>query len=411
MVDHHKLCSIADLRPAPYNPRKIAELAADGLRESIDRFGDISGIVWNQRTGRLVAGHQRVLQLQQLGAELVDGELRVMHQGEVRRFSVRVVDWSESEEKAANVSANNRHIAGEWTPDLGELLEDIKLTVGDDDFESLALKKLVKDVPVEPREVDQDEVPEPPSEPVTKPGDTWLLGRHRVICGDATNKSDVGSVVSGGSPSLMVTDPPYGVRYDPGWREGKDYGLGVRRTGAVENDNRADWSEAWWLFGGDVAYVWHAGIYAPIVATSLMSAGLELRSQIVWEKQHFVISRGAYHWMHEPCWYCVRKGRTANWIGDRKQITVWAIANANSFGGKKDDADTNHGTQKPIECMARPIRNHSGDVYDPFLGSGTTLIAAEQLDRTCYGIEIEPRYVDVTIERWENLTGGKAKRA
>jgi DNA modification methylase len=201
----------------------------------------------------------------------------------------------------------------------------------------------------------------------------------------------------------MITDPPYGVDYDPGWRnEAAEKGLigyGARREGKVENDDRASWLDAWKLFPGSVVYCWHAGVHATQVATDLEAAGFEIRSQIIWAKNNFAISRGHYHWKHEPCWYAVRKGSTASWIGDRSQTTLWEIDQ--STDGQKTD----HGTQKPLECMARPIRNHEGDVYDPFLGSGTTLIAAHRAGRRCFGMEIDPRYLDVILKRYEAETG------
>ena len=189
-------------------------------------------------------------------------------------------------------------------------------------------------------------------------------------------------------------------------------GLGrQRQVGAVPNDDQVDWSAAYRLFPGDVAYVWHAGVHAVEVARGLVAADFQIRSQIIWVKQHFTLSRGHYHWAHEPCWVCVRNGRTANWRGDRTQSTVWQVANLNAFGGNRLEAATGHGTQKPVEVMRRPILNHTqrGDtVYDPFLGSGTTLIAAEQSERICYGVDIDPRYVDVVVERWEQFSGRRA---
>src|SRR5207302_6941073 len=172
-------------------------------------------------------------------------------------------------------------------------------------------------------------------------------------------------------------------------------GLGrQRQTGTVVNDQQVDWSAAYGLFPGDVAYVWHAGVHAAEVAVGLESAGFRIRSQIIWAKQHFALSRGNYHWQHEPCWYVVRQGRSARWCGDRKQSTLWEISNLNPFGsGKPSDIATGHGTQKPVEVMRRPIVNHTerGElVYDPFLGSGSTLVAAEDSGRICYGIEIDP---------------------
>lgn len=164
------------------------------------------------------------------------------------------------------------------------------------------------------------------------------------------------------------------------------------------------------FFSGDVAYVWHASLYAATVAFNLEQCGFAIRSQIIWAKQALQISQGHYHWQHEPCWYAVRKGGTAKWCGDRKQSTLWQIPNLNG-NGNKDEKATGHGTQKPVELMRRPILNHTkrGDaVYDPFLGSGTTLIAAQELERVCYGLEIDPKYCDVIVQRWQTFTGKQA---
>jgi DNA modification methylase len=177
------------------------------------------------------------------------------------------------------------------------------------------------------------------------------------------------------------------------------------RTGKVENDGRADWEDAWALFPGNIAYVWHGALHATTVAASLERQGFTIRAQIVWAKERLVIGRGDYHWQHEPCWYAVRaKG---NWTGDRKQTTLWSIPS------KDQDAETIHGTQKPVECMRRPIINNTSPgqcVYEPFLGSGTGLIAAETCGRTCYAIELSPAYVDVSIRRWQAFTGKTALR-
>ncbi len=220
---------------------------------------------------------------------------------------------------------------------------------------------------------EEDEVPDPPSEAVTRPGDLWLLGPHRLLCGDATIASDVEQLLQGARPHLMVTDPPYGVEYDPNWRIESGVSS-TARPGKVKNDDRADWREAWSLFPGDVAYVWHSGIHARTVAESLDACSFLIRTQIVWAKPRLVLGRGDYHWQHEPCFYAVRKGANGHWQGARDQTTLWTIAT-----GENDEA-TEHGTQKPVECMRRPIVNNSakGDrVYEPFAGSGSTLIAAE----------------------------------
>lgn len=235
------------------------------------------------------------------------------------------------------------------------------------------------------------------------PGSVWRLGPHVLVCGDATNPQHVALALDGQQPNLMATDPPYGVSYEPDWRE--VIGKAGRATGRVLNDDRADWREAWALFPGNVAYVWHGALNGSEVAASLAAVGFKIRSQIIWDKGRLIISRGHYHWRHEPCWYAVRKGKTATWAGDRKQMTVWLIPHRRS--------ETGHGTQKPVEAMRRPILNHTrpGErVYDPFVGSGTTIIAAEETGRICHAIELNPDYVAMAISRWEQATGRRAER-
>ena len=237
----------------------------------------------------------------------------------------------------------------------------------------------------------------------TEVGQLWGLGEHRIICGDCTTPTVVAQLLNGTQPRLMVTDPPYGVDYDANWRnEAADKGYiqhAERRVGKVLADDRVDWRAAWELFPGDVVYCWHAGRHASAVQVSLEVCDFEMRCQIIWAKQMFAISRGHYHWQHEPCWYAVRKGATASWIGDHSQTTLWQIQwDKNIEGG--------HSTQKPLECMARPIRNHDAqEVYDPFLGSGTTLMACHTLGRCCFGCEISPGYLGVCLERFFQATG------
>lgn len=251
---------------------------------------------------------------------------------------------------------------------------------------------------------DEDEVPKVAETAVSSAGEVWCLGPHRIACGDSTDPALVEALLSGAEPQLMVTDPPYGVAYDPEWR----HRIGVNKSekrGKIQNDERADWAAAWALFPGQIAYVWHGALHAGTVAESLTKTGFTIRSQIVWAKERLVMSRGDYQWQHEPCWYAVRK--KGNWTGDRKQTTLWTIPT----GGQ--DAETKHSTQKPVECMRRPMLNNSDPgqaVYEPFLGSGTSLIAAQSTGRVCYGVEIDPLFVDVVIRRWQAFTGEKAHR-
>lgn len=275
---------------------------------------------------------------------------------------------------------------------------------------------------------DPDHAPEAPQTPCSREGDVWLLGSHRLVCGDCTTLEAVERCFGGVKPSLMVTDPPYGVEYDADWRNHAartspgmgNRAIGAGATGKVENDNQADWREAWRLFPGPVGYVWHAGTKAHVVAQSLIATGFNIRAQIIWVKNRFAIGRGHYHHQHEPVFhvehpteegathetghYAVRDGSSAGWKGDRKQSTVWFI--------EAPKISTNHSTQKPVECMERPIRNNSSPgagVYDPFCGSGTTLIACQRTGRICYAIEINPVYVDVAVKRWQEYTGKVAE--
>lgn len=273
---------------------------------------------------------------------------------------------------------------------------------------------------------DPDDAPPVPEVPTTTPGDLYVLGEHRLLCGDSTDAAAVARLLEGRVPSLMVTDPPYGVKYDPSWRVEAGVASAGAARGTVRNDDRADWREAWALFPGAIAYVWHGGLHAGVVAESLRATRFRLRAQIVWIKTRPALSRGAYHWQHEPAFYGVREGEPddwrfehehelaayavrdgaqASWVGGRRQSTVWSIDHLKN--------DTGHGTQKPVECMARPMRNHgqAGDlVYDPFLGSGTSVIAAEGTSRRCLGLELDPAYCDVIVQRWEAFTGRKADR-
>jgi DNA modification methylase len=263
---------------------------------------------------------------------------------------------------------------------------------------------------------DPDDAPEPPVNPVTVLGDVWVMGKHRIICGSATDADTVAKALNGVKPHLMVTDPPYGVNYDPAQRDRVSDDPRWTKTkigkGLVVNDDRADWREAWALFPGDVAYVWHSALFGAVVAESLETSAFTMRAQIIWAKEHFVFSRGDYHWQHEPCWYAVRKGAKGHYAGDRKQTTVWHIRGRSALGDtrnlKAEDKKTGHGTQKPVECMRRPIENNSSPgqaVYEPFSGSGTTIIAAEMTGRACHAIELNPAYVDVAVQRWQEFTG------
>ena len=384
---------VGRLLPYAANARTHSETQVAQIAGSIMEFGFNVPCLVDER-GVLIAGHGRVLAARHLGLEDVP-VIRIAHLTETQVRAFRIADNRIALNAGWDLSTLRLEIGalGEAGLDLGVL-----------GFSFGELGRLLG-----PRTglTDPDEIPESPGEPVTRPGDLWLLGDHRLLCGDATVATDVERLLGGDVPHLMVTDPPYGVNYDPTWRN-RTGGATTSRTGKVLNDHRADWREAWALFPGDVAYVWHGALHATTVAESLEAAGFNVRSQIIWAKDRLVLGRGDYHWQHEPCWYAVREKSKGRWSGDRKQTTLWSIASRNQ------DADTIHGTQKPAECMRRPIENNStpGEiVYDPFAGSGTTIIAAEQTGRRCLAIELSPAYVDVAVMRWQMFTGLKAVHA
>jgi DNA modification methylase len=384
---------LGQIIPYARNPRRN-EKAIATVAASIAEFGWRQPIVVDEAMV-VLAGHTRLAAAQQLGLQTAPVHVaKGLSEAQARAF--RIMD---------NRSGEN----AEWDNDLlglelGDLQAadfDLDLTGFTDEELNSLLNGLAEG---DGAQEGEDDIPETPEDPVSRPGDLWVLGNHRLLCGDSTVATDVERVLDGVKPLLLVSDPPYGVEYDPSWRN-KSGASATKRTGKVLNDDRADWREAWALFPGDVAYVWHGALHAKEVVESLEVCGFAMRSQIIWAKDRLVLSRGDYHWMHEPCIYSVRKTGKGHWAGDRKQTTLWQIAN------KDQDATTVHGTQKPVECMRRPILNNSSPgqaIYEPFMGSGTTLIAAETTGRVCLGIELNPAYVDVAVRRWQQFTGEDA---
>lgn len=227
---------------------------------------------------------------------------------------------------------------------------------------------------------------------------------HRLLCGDSTSSEAVNKLLDGKIPAVLVTDPPYGVNYDPNWRA--KAGSKIKSTLKVENDDNPNWFEAYCLFPGDVAYVWHGALFSHVFAFDLEKAGFQLVSQIIWNKNAGAMSRGDIHWKHEPCWYAVRKGKKHNWQGARNVFSVWDIQNLSCKSVREREGVSGHGTQKPIECMARPIMNNSminDIVYDSFIGSGTTMVASHQLHRNCYGMDLNPKCCQMVVDRMKKL--------
>jgi DNA modification methylase len=386
------------LIPYARNARTHSEEQVAQIAASIREWGWTVPVLVDE-AGGIIAGHGRVMAARKLGL----AEVPVMV----------AAGWSEAQRRAYVLADNKLALNSGWDTAMlaGELkgLADLGFDAALTGFSADELAALT----VEQTEglTDPDEVPEVPVDPVSVLGDVWLLGRHRIVCGDCTDPLVVDKALAGVKPHLMVTDPPYGVEYDASWRlkAGIHKAHQTRAEGKVLNDDRSDWREAWALFPGAVAYVWHGALHAANVAESLEALGFQIRSQIIWAKNSLVMGRGHYHWQHEPCWYAA-KG-SANWTGDRKQSTLWQIQNMHRTQGSVDDGKTNHSTQKPVECMKRPIENNSSfgqAVYEPFSGSGTTIIAAEMTGRSCHAIELNPAYVDVAIKRWQDFTGQQA---
>jgi DNA modification methylase len=378
---------IGALIPYARNARTHSETQVALIAGSIREFGFTNPILVDGANG-IIAGHGRVLAAGKLGLATVP-VIELAHLTEAQKRAYILAD-----NRLAEQAGWDKALLALELGDLRDLAVDLT-SLG---FDAGELDALLNAADADPRE---DEVPPVPAVPVSQPGDLWILGNHRLICGDATDAATVAKVLNGVSPHLMVSDPPFGVNYDPAWRN--DVGAAkTKRVGKVMNDHRADWREAWALFPGDVAYVWHGALHATTVAESLVSCGFAIRSQIIWAKERLVLSRGDYHWQHEPCWYAVRTTGNGHWTGDRKQTTIWNIAS------RDQDAATVHGTQKPVDCMRRPMLNNSSPgqaVYEPFCGSGTSIIAAETCGRHCLAVELDPAYVDVTVGRWQAFTG------
>jgi DNA modification methylase len=393
-AEHVETRPLTAITPYPQNARTHTDQQIELLANLMLRYGVDQPIVVDE-AGVILKGHGRRLAAIKAGFETFPV---VVQRG-----------LSDDDKRALRIADNQVALLAGWDQDLMQLeLGELKLhgfdlpLLGFGDAELAAFLN-----PAKQGLTDPDEVPAAPAVPISKPGDVWLLGEHRLACGDATIAADVALALGGSSPHLMVTDPPYGVDYDPDWRNhafrADGSPIAGKAIGKVSNDDRADWRSAWDLFSGDVAYVWHADLRARQVVESLEASRFQMRAQIIWSKGRFAIGRGDYHFKHEPCWYAVRKGKPGHWAGDRAQTTIWEISHSIS--------ETGHSAQKPVECMKRPIENNSaaGDaVYDPFVGSGTTIIAAEMTGRACRALEVNPAYVDVAVLRWQAFTGEQA---
>jgi DNA modification methylase len=405
--------SPTDLVPNGRNWRTHPKRQLDALEGALDEVGWVQQVIVNRMTGRLVDGHARVERA------LARREATV---------PVIYVELSEAEEALVLATLDPLSAMAETNEAaLDALLAGISI-------DDAGLAALLADLaPHKTGRTDPDDVPEAPEDPYVKPGELYVLGDHRLLCGDATSADDVARLLDGAEPKLLATDPPYGVSLDPTWRDRAGYNAagrlgpegyaaekpymveGSRTEGhtntTLSGDTRVDWSEAFALVPSlQVGYVWHAGVHAAEVAEGLVRIGFEIVAQVIWDKGLFAMGRSWYHWRHEPCWVVRKPGVPNLFIGERNQSTVWEAPSPKMIMSGSKEEKFDHPAQKPVAVIEPGIRNHRGDVYDPFLGSGTALIAAETLGRRCFGMEIDPRYVQVAIERWQAFTGLEAVR-
>lgn len=379
----------ADLMPADYNPRKAlkpGDLEYEKLKRSIEQFGYVEPVIWNKTTGRVVGGHQRLKVLMDMGYTEVD---------------CVVVELTEEKEKALNVALNK--ISGEWDKEkLALLITDLQgvdFDVSLTGFDPAEIDDLFKDAVKDGvKEDDFDVAAELEKPTISKAGDIWTLGRHRLICGDSTKEETFEQLMAGKKVNLVITDPPYNVNY-----EGS--------AGKIQNDNMADaafydfllaaFQNAEGVMADDASiYVFHADTEGLNFRKAFADAGFYLSGCCIWKKQSLVLGRSPYQWQHEPCLYGWKKKGKHLWYTGRKESTIW------EFDKPKKNGD--HPTMKPIPLLAYPIMNSSltnSLVLDPFGGSGSTLIACEQTDRICYTIELDEKFCDVIVKRYIEQVG------
>jgi DNA modification methylase len=383
----------SQLQPNPKNWRTHPEGQQNALRGILAEVG-IAGAVLARETP-------------EGGLMLIDGHLRAETLGNAD-VPVLVLDVNEAEADKLLATIDPLGAMAEADADkLRELLEEVE-TASEalaDMFTELAEETGILDG-LNDAEITEDEVPEPPVDPITKPGDLWLLGDHRLLCGDSTKAEDVGRLMNGERAEMMHADPPYGVSYDGGHFHSGDVNVKRTREKLAADDSTDIYGkflpEAMKVVDGP-CYLWFAGSLGRAVYSAVEDAGGVISTLLIWHKTNatYAAMNAQYKQRHEPCLYFKPKKSTLRWVGPADACSLWEF--------KKEGLNKLHPTQKPVELVANALRNHKAElVYDPFLGSGTTMIAAEQLGRKCYGMEISPAYCDVIVKRWETLTGRQA---
>lgn len=414
-VDYRPLSTLI---PYARNVRTHTDAQVAQIAASIREFGWTNPILVDGQNG-LIAGHGRLLAARVLGLDQVPC-IELSHLSDAQRRAYILAD----NRLALNAGWDEELLALELA-ELQALQVELDLLGFEQDEISSLLATL--DSPGLLPDADPDEIPEPPAVPITQPGDLILLGHHRLLCGDSLDPAAVERLLDGAKPQLLLTDPPYGVNLDMEWRDragknkpGQAEPSYLKRTDGhtnttISGDTKADWSDAFELVPSlDTAYVWHASTHSVEVALGLQRIGFEIKQQIIWVKPHFALSRQFYHWQHEPCWLA-RRGKALPFIGAHNQSTVWEAVSPkmlmNPGGSTEEKVD--HPCQKPVALYTRPLENHLavGECfYEPFAGSGTALMAAEQTGHVALCMELDPRYCDVIAARWEKCTGRQTER-
>ena len=381
--------NVKDLLPADYNPRKDlkpGDPEYEKLKRSIEQFGYVEPVIWNEQTGRVVGGHQRLKVLTDMGITEVD---------------VVVVDMDTEKEKALNIALNK--ISGEWdTEKLALVIADLQGTDFDvslTGFDPEELEDLFRDdVKGGVKEDDFDVEAELKKPTFSKAGDLWMLGEHRLFCGDSTKPETFDLLMNGKKANLVVTDPPYNVDYKGS-------------AGKIKNDSMAEDQFEQFLLAAyqqmeaamadDASiYVFHSDSHGLAFRKAFEEAGFYLSGCCIWKKQSLVLGRSPYQWQHEPVLFGWKKKGKHQWYTGRKESTIW------EFDKPKKNKD--HPTMKPIALVSYPIMNSTMTgclVLDPFGGSGSTLIACEQTGRVCYTVELDEKFCDVIVRRYIEQVG------
>jgi DNA modification methylase len=401
---------IGDLRPDPFNPRRISDAELEALTRSIKEFGLVDPIIARREDRTVIGGHQRLLAARRLGLHTVP---------------VVFVDLTPEQAKLLNLALNR--ISGEWDQELlarllAELQETPNVDVTLSGFAEDEISKLLKSLDARERRTRPETfdveaaLKAAEAAPVAKPGDLWLLGDHRLLCGDSTSHDDVERLMNGEKASLMATDPPYLVDYQGGNHPASKANKGSPKRDKHWDDYHDPTTSVQFfksfiqaglghLEENAAIYQWHAHRRQALVEQAWTECGLLVHQQIIWVKARGVLTHSHFLWQHEPCFYGWLEGKPPARKPPPNESTVWQVDQQGENLGI-------HPTQKPVELFTRPISYHTqlGEIcYEPFLGSGTSIIAAERLSRRCYAMELEPRYVDVAVSRWEAFTGEEAR--